>query len=306
MIKFRSEYEAKKGKITLSPKTGTVLLGSCFADNMRQKMNQGLWNAINPFGTLFNPLSIALILNLALQNKEKFKEAITSSIFKNGEIWSSWLFNSKFSASSPGEVTARALEARKQLLDSLENAEAMFITFGTAYCYFLTDSTAIEYLANPFTPWHVDNLVANCHKQPQRHFNRQRISIHEITSAWSPLILSLHEQYPNLQIIFTVSPVRHLSDGMTENNRSKATLILAVDNLSALHPQCSYFPAYEIVNDDLRDYRFYAQDLAHPNDLAIEYIWEKFKTTYLDAKGLETLRLGEAAWRRSQHRQLLQ
>lgn len=166
----------------------------------------------------------------------------------------------------------------------------MFITFGTSWCYFLADRE--------------DYVVANCHKQPQSLFRRERVNVAEIVKVWGEMVTMLKERYPQLEIVFTVSPVRHLKDGFVGNMRSKAVLLLAIEELCRSYEWCHYFPAYEIVNDDLRDYRFYASDLAHPSEEAVEYIWEVFRATYLDPSGEAILKEGESILRGWEHRPL--
>lgn len=291
---FRTEYSAKPAGFTLNPTRPVMLLGSCFADNITQRMQLCRWDAHNPFGVLFNPLSIAKVLNLAMScdiDAGSSDNLVPDSIFENEGIYHSWLFDSKKSSKSHDETRERIFGSLRVFRETLPQCEALFITFGTAWCYFLNNKK--------------DYVVANCHKQPQTMFTRRRICIEEITAEWKSLIVRIHERYPELRIIFTVSPVRHLKDGFIDNTRSKATLILAVEQLCSAFDCCSYFPAYEIVNDDLRDYRFYASDLAHPSDMAIEYIWEKFLSTYISAEGNRQLRQGEKQTRRERHRDII-
>jgi len=289
-MKFRTEYIAENGGITLDPEMPVMLLGSCFADNITRRMRLCLWDAANPFGVLFNPLSIARVMELALHDGD-ITEDINGSIFASDGYFHSWLFDSKKSADSTDAVCSNIADAVNTFRDKLGKCGAIIITFGTAWCYFLSNRD--------------DYVVANCHKQPQNLFVRRRVNIGSIVDTWQKLIKRIHEKYPELQIIFTVSPVRHLRDGFEGNARSKATLLLAVEEICNSTDHCHYFPAYEIVNDDLRDYRFYAEDLTHPSDTAVEYIWEIFKSHYLDAKGTALLKEGESISRRSRHRNLL-
>lgn len=180
---------------------------------------------------------------------------------------------------------------RRELEECICASGVLFVTFGTAWCYFLADNT--------------DYVVANCHKQPSAMFIRRRITVDEIVGAWTALCNDLWKRFPDLRIVFTVSPVRHLKDGFSGNARSKAVLQLAVEEICRINDRCSYFPAYEILNDDLRDYRFYASDLVHPSQEAVEYIWEIFKSTYLDDKGLELLKEGERIQKAWNHRPLV-
>lgn len=289
-MKFRTEFTPAPAGFFLNPEKPVILLGSCFADNITQRMRFCRWDAGNPFGVLFNPLSIARAVTMSLTEADPRQE-ILDSIFENDGIYHSWLFDSKKSAKSSVDVAEHILDSIRDFKGTIEASEALFITFGTAWCYFLNKKE--------------NYVVANCHKQPQQLFTRRRISIEDIADVWVPLLEEIHHRYPQLKVIFTVSPVRHLKDGFSGNARSKATLILAVEKICDSLEYCSYFPAYEIVNDDLRDYRFYASDLVHPSDMAVDYIWDIFKTTYVDERGNRLLKEGEKATRRCQHRNII-
>lgn len=289
-MRFRTEYTPTQARTPLSPQAPATLLGSCFAENITKRMRSCLWDAQNPFGVLFNPFSIARAVELALYEPDP-AAIVRNSIFESDGYFHSWLFDSGKSAPNADTAAGCILNALDEFRRHLSASGALIITFGTAWCYFLADKE--EY------------VVANCHKQPQKLFCRRRVSTSEITGLWSKLLTQLHQDYPELKIIFTVSPVRHLRDGFEGNARSKATLTLAVEELCQSRDYCIYFPAFEIMNDDLRDYRFYAEDLTHPSDIAVEYIWEKFKDTYLDDDGLKLLNEGEALTRRAMHRGLL-
>lgn len=289
-MRFRTEYAPTAAGFTLNPEKPVLLLGSCFADNITRRMRFCRWDAENPFGVLFNPLSIASILRISLCNNTPHKD-IDDSIFENDGHFHSWLFDSKKSGTSRETVYSNIEKSVTAFKDKLENSEALFITFGTSWCYFLNGKE--------------DYIVANCHKQPQQLFTRRRLGINEITDTWRELAQIIHDKYPKLQIIFTVSPVRHLKDGFEGNARSKATLLLAVENICSHFDFCHYFPAYEIVNDDLRDYRFYASDLTHPSDTAVDYIWEILQSTYLDQRGISLLKEGEKTTRRELHRSII-
>lgn len=289
-MKFRTEYKAERSDVLLNPDREVMLLGSCFAVNIVKRMVRCRWDAVNPFGVLFNPLSIATAVNLALSPENEAKQEIEDSIFECDGIRHSWLFDSGMSSRDKAVSETRIADALALFRDRIAKSEALFVTFGTAWCYFLNQTGTV---------------AANCHKQPQSLFTRRRISIEEIAEVWTPLIEKLREINPSLEVIFTVSPVRHLKDGFVENMRSKATLILAVEELCRRFDFCRYFPAYEILNDDLRDYRFYAADLAHPSDQAVDYIWEIFQETYLDPAGRQRLKEGEKLTRLSEHRPII-
>lgn len=274
--------------MTLNPDAPVMLVGSCFADNIRQRMRQCLWRAENPFGTLFNPLSIARVLGNMLDDDGE--SDFCKSLFQADGIWRSWMFDSHIAFPTREECLAAYRELRRVCHATLQQAEALFVTFGTSFCYFLKTG---------------NHLVANCHKQSSALFERRRVSVKEIADEWNNLLKRLWTTYPNLQVIFTVSPVRHVRDGFVDNSRSKAVLLLAVEDLCSNHTQCGYFPAYEIVNDDLRGYRFYASDLVHPSPEAVEYVWEKLIDTYFSDTRRQLLMEGEKLYRRLTHRLII-
>ena len=288
-MKFRTEYIPQRSSLVLSPDCPVVLSGSCFASNMAERMRACLWNASDLLGTLYNPVSIEMALRSLLFSSHSGME-FYESLFKSSGNYHSWLFDSKISAENRDDCMAAFLH-RKEMLDKLlGEAQAMFVTFGTSWCYYLADRK--------------DYVVANCHKQPANMFVRKRVTVGEIVEKWDILTKLLKERYPQLQIVFTVSPVRHLKDGFAGNSHSKAILLLAVEELCDKIDYCHYFPADEIVNDDLRDYRFSASDLVHPSEEAVEYIWEIFKAIYIDAAGETILKEGEKLLRAWQHRPL--
>lgn len=289
-MKFRTEIKPQKAGQQLNPEKPVILLGSCFAENIAKKMRLSLWDASNPIGTLYNPLSIERAVRLLLFNQSP-SEYFKSTLFMAGRFHRSWLFDSKTSSEYLDDCMGRLEYMRKTLDEKLACSETLFVTFGTSWCYFLADKP--------------DFVVANCHKQPASMFVRRRISIEEIAETWIRLASELKGRYPGLGIVFTVSPVRHLKDGFEGNSRSKATLILAIEEICRQLDFCHYFPAFELVNDDLRDYRFYAADLIHPSEEAVDYIWDFFKATYLDDQGISTLKEGERILKAWLHRPLL-
>lgn len=286
-MKFRTEYNSERGPFGLNPKKRIIATGSCFADNIIKRMQQSLWEAENPVGTLFNPLSIGLLLNLAVSPLTERDKALEEKIFQVKDVWHSWWFDTKFSSTGRTDLLEKCSNSIDSLQAGLSEAQALIVTFGTSRCY-----------------WHKNEaigIVANCHKMPASDFECRRVSIEEITELWENLCRKLHKQYPGLKIIFTVSPVRHVKDGFIENTRSKATLALAIEKIISDKSYCDYFPAFEILCDDLRDYRFYASDLVHPSQEGIEYIWNKFCERYLDKDGLEKVKTGENLFMRMHH-----
>lgn len=300
-MKFRTEYKAQRAPFTLNPERPVVMLGSCFADNMRLRMRRCMWKAENPLGTLYNPLSIERAIRVCFPPDNATEEfggketgEFVKSIFKDSNrIYHSWLFDSGVSSAREEDCENSFKELRRQFRVSLEKAEALFVTFGTSYCYFLADHEE-EY------------VVANCHKQPSSLFLRRRIGVDDVVDCWVKLVKDLRKQNDGLKVIFTVSPVRHMKDGFAANKRSKAVLLLAVEEICNQLDCCFYFPAYEIVNDDLRDYRFYASDLVHPSEEAVDYLWEIFRATYIDAEGEKLLKEGESMVKAFAHRPLIE
>lgn len=287
-MKFRTEYNPGKAPFVLDPGIPTMLVGSCFADNIGRRMRGSLWKAYNPLSVLYNPLSIERALRTVLDDAGS--AGFLSSLFEKEGMTRSWLFDSKFSSEFKADTVAAFRRRKATVCALLEKAQALFVTFGTSFVYSLAENPGY--------------VVANCHKQPSGMFLRRRLGVDEITEVWEKLAHDLKGRFPRLEIVFTVSPVRHLKDGFAGNSHSKAVLLLAIEELCNRLEFCHYFPAYEIVNDDLRDYRFYASDLVHPSEDAVEYIWEIFKATYLDAKGMETIKEGEGIVKAWRHRQL--
>ena len=241
----------------------TLLMGSCFADNIGEYLKKGkLTIETNPFGTLYNPESIAMSIERLISQREYSAEELQQS----GEIWYSYHHHGKFSSTSAETTLALINESFKRGVAMLSQCERLIVTFGTAYTYRLKSS---------------GTTVANCHKQPATLFTRSRMQVDEIVTRWNEILTQLATHAPQCKVLFTVSPIRHMSDGAHNNQLSKSTLLLAVDELCRNHSkQCSYFPAYEIVLDELRDYRFYAEDMAHPSSQAVAYIYERLTDTY--------------------------
>ncbi len=292
-MKFRTEYKAEPSGLHLDPTRPIVLVGSCFADNIAGKMRECLWNAYNGLGTLYNPMSIAKVLEMMVFGDNDSVD-IESSLFETNGIVHSWLFDSHFSATSRDECIKNIIESRTKLLASLEKSQMLIVTFGTAWCYSLQNMNKEE-----------EYIVANCHKMPSSMFSRRRVSVEEISTLWIDLCKRLHQKYPHLSIVFTVSPVRHLKDGFEGNTLSKCTLQLAVEQIRTKIVNALYFPAYELLCDDLRDYRFYSTDLVHPSDSAIEYIWEIFCQTYLDENGMTMIKEGNKKFKKLNHRPIM-
>lgn len=289
VMNFRTEINlSPSSESLLSPERPVLMFGSCFASQLSERLRSTLWDASNPLGVLYNPLSILRAIDILLDRNE---EAFADSLLGHDGIIHSFLFDSRMSSGSRGECMDRFRTLADNLSHKLKRAEALFITFGTAWCWFLAE--------NP------DYVVANCHRQPDSLFMRRRLSPGEIAKIWTDGAERLHDRFPNLRLYFTVSPVRYLKEGAHGNQLSKAVLLLAVERICGTLPYCGYFPSYELLLDDLRDYRFYASDLVHPSDAAVEYIYEKFCDAFLGPDGRRLIKEGEALNRTFGHRPIL-
>lgn len=289
-MKFRTEYEAGKAPFSLDPRKPAVLVGSCFSQNIASRMQDHLWEGLNPTGTLYNPESIAIAIDLMLDHKRGTKRFEDSLFLYNG-IWHSRFFDSSFSSSEKEECLRLFEERSDKFRVKLLEGKVLIVTFGTAICYKETDT---------------GSTVGNCHKLPASIFFTRRATPEEIVTLWNTSIGKLRQFAEDINLIFTVSPVRHLKNGFVGNSRSKAVLQLAVEDICESNPNCFYFPAYEILNDDLRDYRFYASDLAHPSDAAVEYIWEKFLETFVAPEDRLVLKEGSKKMKSLRHRPIIE
>lgn len=257
-MKFRTEIEIAPLGTKIGYENRILALGSCFAEHIAGRLAEAKFRIVtNPTGILFNPLSIVA----ALRSYADGAPVRQSELNSDGEVWFHYGFHGAFSAPAADEALAGMNAARKAGCEALRRADRLLVTFGTAWVY-----------------EHRGEVVANCHRQPAAEFVRRRLSVGEIVTAFSALLAG---PLAAKEVVFTVSPVRHTGDGLEGNAVSKATLRLAVEELAAACPNAHYFPAYEILNDDLRDYRFYADDLVHPAPQAVEYVWEKFTAAAL-------------------------
>lgn len=260
-----------------------VLLGSCFADNIGQRLINTGWQAsVNPCGVLYNPLSIADTLQAAIDGNF----VPETHLHPGSGLTFSFSFSTKFSRPDAAQAIDVMKEGMAQLRNGLLTAQALIVTFGTSWVFRLKET---------------GKVVANCHKLPADCFVRRCCSLQEMLEMWQGLLSRLKALNPDMKVIFTVSPVRHLADGFTGNMRSKARLLLLCEELAQL-PQCLYFPAYEILNDDLRDYRFYADDLVHLSAMAADYIFNKFTDTFVPPSTLPLMTDALKSYRRSLHR----
>ena len=275
---FQTRVEIPLSHVNITYESHVMTLGSCFAENIGKKMHDVYFlTDINPFGVLYNPVSIRNSIALLLKNNEFTKE----DIFENKSLWQSFSHSSQFSDSTP-EVCLDKINNRLETSRSfLQKADFLLITFGTAWVFEEKKSGCV---------------VANCHKLPESKFVRKRLSVSDIATDFTVLISKLQTRYPNLELIFSVSPIRHWKDGAHENNISKSTLLLAIDTLQKVFEHVHYFPAYEIQLDELRDYRFYASDMLHPSEVAVDYIWKRFSETFFSDQTMQLkMRLDQLA-----------
>lgn len=268
---FRTEIEPQDSSIKIDYQSKILTLGSCFSDSIGQRLTEAKFQSeVNPFGTIFNPLSIFELMELSLERSE----ILDAAILKRDGYYLNYKFHSSFRAKTKDTLHKRMEEALTKVAQQLKEANFIFITLGTAWVYEQNKS-------------HM--LVANCHKTPQKEFTRRLLSVEEIVPAFFALKEVINQFNPEVQFIFTVSPVRHTRDTLKLNSVSKSVLRSAAYYMEDMAPDVHYFPAYEIMMDDLRDYRFYEKDLIHPNEQAIDYIWEQFVQTYLDKRDQTTL-----------------
>ena len=258
-----------------------LLLGSCFADNIGTKFGEYYFQTtVNPYGTLYNPASIAKAISGIGNGVSDI------GIVEHNGLWHSLSHHGSFSRADKEDLVRACEQSKVQLREALQLASIMIITFGTAWVY--------EY---------EDKVVANCHKLPANRFVRRRMTVDEIVEIWQPILAAM----PDKHWIFTVSPIRHVKDGLHENQISKAILLQAMDRLTAKQldspiGDLSYFPSYEIMLDELRDYRFYAEDMVHPSAVAVDYIWQRFVDTYMTADTQNEMRTLHQLWRDRHHR----
>lgn len=243
----------------------SLFLGSCFAENIGDLMLEHKFKTIlNPHGILYNPLSIAV----ALRRYMKIDFLTDDELFFANDCWNSWEHHSRFSHPDKQICLANINKSISEAHTFLKNTDWLFITFGSAYVYKKNE-----------------RLVGNCHKQAQKEFSKIMLSVSEMNDEYKLLLKELLVFNPKLKIVFTISPVRYVRDGVVENNLSKSRLIETVHQLTSQN--VFYFPAYELMMDDLRDYRFYKEDLVHPNEQAIGYIFEKFVADNFDEKAIQ-------------------
>jgi hypothetical protein len=278
MITFRTEVALPNIGKQLSYRRNALMTGSCFTENIGNYLqNHCVPVLTNPCGILYNPASMADCLNFLVSEKQ----LTASDLFQANGLWNNFYFHSRFSDPVKETALTRMNNSLAQASVQLRSASHLILTFGTSWIYRDKESGIV---------------AGNCHKLPANRFVRERLSVEEMAGRWTTLINQLFVLNPNLNIVLTVSPIRHLKDGSFENQVSKSGLFLVVDNLISVFGsgKILYFPSYELVMDELRDYRFYATDMVHLSETAISFIQEKFNEVFLDNESKEIiLRIGK-------------
>lgn len=286
-MKFRTTVSPLSHQGTISHSSPMLMLGSCFADSVGRKLEQELFDVlVNPFGTLYNPASIAAVTRF-LASGETFTH---KQLMQSGNLHGSWLAHSSLSSSNAETALVRLNRAAQTSREFIPTASHAVITLGTAYVFSLRST---------------GEIVANCHKRPATEFTRTLLTVDQCAEAILSAIANLTAMSPDMNFIFTVSPIRHTADGLHGNQISKATLLLAIEKVCDANPgRCTYFPAYEIMLDDLRDYRFYDSDMKHPSPLAVDYIYSLFAESYFSGQTIELACESAKLTRRLSHRHM--
>ena len=270
-MEFHLSYHPKPFETGISHEQKIFLIGSCFTEQIGNKLAMHKFRTFeNPNGILFNPVSICRSVASYISGRQYTE----GDLFYQNECWNSWDHHSRFSDPDKVQCMERINRSQSGAHVFLQQADWLLVTLGSAFVYCLEDGT----------------VVANCHKVPTDKFSKHLLRIDQVTDQLQNLISSVQAFNPGVRIIFTISPVRHLRDGLVENNRSKAALISAVHSVVESADRCVYFPAYELVIDDLRDYRFFAEDMVHPNYAATQYVWEKFVAACIDEPSRQLMR----------------
>lgn len=263
-MKFHYEFDIKSPVKQIQHQHFMMLIGSCFTESMGEKLRKHKFEITeNPHGILFNPISVAEAITQYIE-QPVYTE---TDLFLYNECWHSWKHHSRFSGITAADALQKINSSITASHIALKKADHVMITLGSAWVYMLTEN-AMNYKQG--------TVAANNHKAPADWFSKKLLTTEEVLRVLDNMIHRLFHFNPDIQIIFTISPVRHLREGVIENNKSKAVLIQAVHHLVEKFERLYYFPAYELVIDDLRDYRFYAEDLVHPNFHATQYVWGKF------------------------------
>lgn len=292
VMEFRTPVDLPLQKLVLTPRNRVLLLGSCFSDEIGRRLAaemDGGCVLINPFGTLYNPTSILQALRALQTNRLP-----EGHLFKGRDgRWRSWAFGGKWAADTQAECEAKTRQALQQAVAFWQQADTVFITFGTNHVYHLKAD---------------GRSVANCHKELSSAFEERLLSVDDVVEAWQTFFRALPSATPR-RFVFTLSPYRYIKYGLHADKLSKATLLLAIDRLcspangdASPAAPCFYFPSYEIVNDELRDYRFYAPDMQHPSVQTADYIWERLKEWSFAPADFDRMRQNLKAYKAALHR----
>lgn len=269
---FRTIVPVQKSDFYLTHTDKLMVIGSCFAENIGKQLEEsGFRTTTNPFGVLYNPASIGMDIQRLWLN-QPFRD---EELVEYEGLYHSFSHHSSFSGTDRKKTLENINRSFGKASTDLHEATCLILTFGTAWVYTLPST---------------DQIVANCHKLPEDRFLRRRLSVDEIEYFYTDLLEMLFDEKPDLKVLFTVSPIRHLKDGFHENTVSKATLHLSIEGLCESFDKVRYYPAYELLMDDLRDYRYYSEDMAHPSPLALRYVWEHFSDTFFQMSTREVAR----------------
>lgn len=286
-LKLRTEVKPLKGcEGLISHNDRILLLGSCFSDNIGARLEADLFDAeVNPFGALYNPFSIYL----AIQRLAEIRPVTLEELFQHNGLWHSFYFHSSFSSFSPDDALKKMNESLERGAKRLRNATVIVVTLGSARGFALKKGMA----------------VANCHKMPAATFDEFEMDSSEVAESIKAAIDTIRSVNKEAKIIFTVSPIRHTGYGLHENMLSKAALLVGLHKVLKKHPKSTvYFPAFEIMMDDLRDYRFYAEDMKHPSAVAVDYIYDIFTESFMSVDTRATAFDSRSFTRRMNHRPL--
>lgn len=263
-MQFKLDFKIQQSDFRISHKDKITLLGSCFSDEMADKFTYSGFHCLsNPFGTLYHPIALSDVVRSSIDLSTEV------DVLQRDGLYFSWDSASVIVGKSENELKSVLIDNRNKFREAIKDSSCLIFTFGTAFAY-----RQLE----------LNKIVGNCHKIPASNFRKELTPIKEIYDSWLDLIALINKKYPGKRIILTVSPVRHLKDGVMENNRSKARLIESVHLLCDHFQNVEYFPSYEIIVDELRDYRFFKEDFSHPTSQATEYVWNRFQRTYFDEK----------------------
>ena len=271
MKSFRTTFRFKECVKGINHSSQVMTIGSCFSEVVGERLSLSKFDVlVNPFGTTFNPDSIFNLLTNSLLSKP-----VNPDLYLNRhDNYFHYQLHSSFNAGSVDELADRIEKSQLQVKNKLENASHLVITLGTAFVHRLIESNSI---------------VTNCHKQPQQYFSKSILGLNEMIETFNAFYKNLLKVNPEIQVVLTVSPVRHIKDGIPENQLSKSLLKVLCHGLVSIYPEIYYFPAYEIMMDDLRDYRFYKEDMIHPSSMAEDYIWNEFQNAFFNEETKELI-----------------